>query len=249
MGTASVAVVLGFAPAVAAAGTGCVVDVHDAAAVYEGSYADTAVKFTVTASAGCAGSVGYRTLHDQGQGWATGSVDYTAVDEVLQIAGGGSQSVVVWVAADEVQEPDELFRVALHSESGVTVGHRVATGSILDDEAGVKIHGGRMDWYPPHLDLDLRLTSPARAPVTVRFRAVEDAVAGGVRHVPGSDGLVTFEVGQDTATARIELPGAAAEPGARFFVELFAPSAGTIGTPRIEVPPAPPAEADPGAVR
>ncbi|MFC6093914.1 Calx-beta domain-containing protein [Saccharothrix lopnurensis] len=235
-GTVSVAVVLGCAPAVAAAGTGCVVDVHDPAAVYEGSHADTAVKFTVTASAGCGGTVGYRTLHDQGQGWATGSVDYTAVDGVLKITGGTSQSVLVWVTADQVQEPDELFRVALYGESGVTVGRRVATGEVLDDELGVKTQGGRMDWYPSHLELDLHLVAPARAPVAVRFRTVGDTAVGGVHYVPVSDGVVTFGAGQDTATARVELLGAAAEPGARFFVELFAPSAGTIDTPRVEVP-------------
>lgn len=93
----------------------------------------TAFPFTVTLSNASVRPLGVRVSTADVQARAGG--DYTAVSEVVTFAPGErSRTVVVPVAADAEDEPDEAFSVSLSEPAGVTLGTATALGAILDDD-------------------------------------------------------------------------------------------------------------------
>ncbi len=243
VGTVSAAVALGVAPA-AVAGGACEVGIADTK-VYEGTKEGAKVKmvFTVTATPGCTGAVGFRTVDAGGEGWASTPADYEAVDTVLQVVDGKAEQAQVWVVPDQATEPDEKVQVQLHDGKGLTVARPDAVGTILDDEGLVlEPHGGRIYWDVDrqYVEVPAGINAIARVPITARFRTADGTAVGGTHYVPVPDGVITFAEGADGAVVRVPLlPGAAADPGAYFVVEVFDPSAGTVGTPRVVVPVTP----------
>jgi len=66
---------------------------------------------------------------------ATAPADYVAKSGTLTFAANDqSEDVVVQVAGDTVDEPDETFKVALSAPSGASIQRAMGIGTILDDE-------------------------------------------------------------------------------------------------------------------
>jgi hypothetical protein len=97
----------------------------------------------------------------------------------------------------------------------------------------VTTDGGKICWKV--CEVGVHLNTPAKAPVTVHYRTLP-AGDGEPAYEPVKDGLLTIEPGTAGGTAVVGL--LAPRPGqgeSRFVLELFSPSAGTLGNARTEV--------------
>ncbi|MGM1065636.1 Calx-beta domain-containing protein [Saccharothrix sp. Mg75] len=213
---------------------------------YEGSLnAANALVFTVDVAPGCdgQGTVAYRTKDYNGvEGWATAHNDYTPVNGVLQV-GQGPLVVKVPLVSDQEVEEDESIAVELYDPQGVVIVNDVfGLGTVYDDDSlSVSLDGGKICWDPEWTGVQLDLTSAAEMPVTVRFHVSGGTAVAGVHYEPVREGTVTIPAGSTTGMAAVRLlPGAEREPDRYFVVEIFDPSAGTVGTSRATVTVRPP---------
>ena len=103
------------------------------ASVTEGDTGSATMRFTVSMDRAAAGTVTVEWATSDGT--ATAGRDYTAGTGSLTFeVGETSRTVGVSVTGDEVDEPDETFRVRLSEPSGATIGDGTATGTIRDDD-------------------------------------------------------------------------------------------------------------------
>lgn len=214
---------------------------------YEGSLnAANTLAFTVDVAPGCdgPGEVAYRTTDNDGvDGWATAHDDYTPVNGVLQV---GQEPLVVKVplVSDQVLEKDESITVELYDPQGVVIVDDVfGLGTVYDDDSmSGSLDGGKICWGPESVDIPVDITAAAEVPVTYKFRAFGGTAVAGVHYEPVHEGTVTIPAGSTSGLAVVRLlPGAEREPDRYFVVEIFDPSAGTIGTSRATVTVRPPA--------
>ncbi|MEV5721586.1 Calx-beta domain-containing protein [Amycolatopsis mediterranei] len=208
----------------------------------ERSPAYTTFEFTVsvTAAAGCVptGSVSYKTV--DGSLGATSPDDYVPAEGRLSWTGDSSpRTVAVQVVKDAAAEPNEPFLLGLSDPVGLVLADDLATGGILDDDGGVGLpvlvstDGGKICWQV--CTVGVALGGPAKAPVTVHYRTLPLGT-GEPAYVPVKDATVTILPGASGGSAVVKLLDA--KPGqveSRFVLELFAPSAGTLGNARTEV--------------
>jgi len=111
------------------------------AKVLEGSTLGTTnLVFTVTLSAASASSV--TVNYATSDGTALAASDYTAANASLTItAGATTGTITLLVNADTLFEPDETLTLTLSVPTGATLGTAVATGTILNDDAGLNDTG------------------------------------------------------------------------------------------------------------
>ncbi|WP_328616874.1 sodium:calcium exchanger [Amycolatopsis sp. NBC_00355] len=246
---AAVVLLLGSAPApvavaaAAAPAQGCSsasVSVTDRT-LYEGTPAPgdsayTTFTFTVSVT-GCAptGTVSYKT--EDGSPGATGAADYVPVHGQLSWNGEASpRTVSVDVLKDAVPEPNEPFLLRLYDPVGLNLADDLAAGGVLDDDGAdgppvvVSTDGGKICWKV--CAVGVHLGTPAKAPVTVHYRTLPVG-AGEPAYVPVKDALLTIPAGASGGDAVVKLLTPQGE--AKFVLELFSPSAGTLGNARTEV--------------
>jgi hypothetical protein len=208
---------------------------------YEGSEGGTKTfTFTVTlqpSEAGCpaSGSVRYRTV----DGTAVAGQDYVATTATLSWTGAGPRTVPVQVTRDDQHEQDERFTVELLGPRGVTIGDGMATGTVLNDDAGVSgggvvagIQESGICWWPSdHCAIRVQLNTIALAPVTVNLSTVDGTAIAGKDYVPIKKQTVVIRTG----TSYVDVPDemlAGAEPGEYFYADISSATAGTIDEAR-----------------
>ena len=101
------------------------------ATIIEGSSATTNLSFTVSLSAASSQTVkvNYTTVN----GTATAGTDYTAKSGTLTFAPNQtSQTIVVPILNDNLNEADEIFTVSLSNPVNATINTAVGTGNITD---------------------------------------------------------------------------------------------------------------------
>ncbi|WP_326950595.1 sodium:calcium exchanger [Amycolatopsis sp. NBC_01307] len=243
---AAVVLLLGLVPGPAAdAAQGCgpaAVSVADRT-LYEGTpdlnpgYTTFSFTVSVSSAAGCAptGTVSYKT--EDGSPGATSPADYVPVNGRLTWTGeASSRTVSVQVVKDAVPEPNEPFLLRLYDPVGVTLADDLAAGGVLDDDGAggplvvVSTDGGKICWKV--CAIGVHVSTPVRAPVTVHYRTLP--VGDGVpAYVPVKDAILTIPVGASGGDAVVKLLDTQSE--SRFVLELFSPSAGTLGNARTEV--------------
>ena len=126
-------------------GTGTIVDDDDPPTVsvddfraLEGNSGTTAFSFTVRLSA--ASSKAISVTATTAPNTATAGSDYTHTTGPISFAAGETQKTfVVSVVSDTAVEPDETFFVNLSAPTNATIGDGQATGTILNDDAGVSV--------------------------------------------------------------------------------------------------------------
>ncbi|WP_084641973.1 Calx-beta domain-containing protein [Amycolatopsis balhimycina] len=209
----------------------------------ERSPAYTTFEFTVsvTAAAGCAptGSVAYKT--EDGSPGATTPDDYVPAEGRLSWTGdSSSRTIAVQVVKDAAAEPNEPFLLRLSDPVGLVLADDLAAGGILDDDGGVGLpimvstDGGKICWHVCTVGVQLG-GGPAKAPVTVHYRTLALGT-GEPAYVPVKDAMVTIPPGASGGSAVVKLlDGNPGQTESRFVLELFAPSAGTLGNARTEV--------------
>lgn len=202
----------------------------------------TTFDFTVSisAAAGClpTGSVSYKT--EDGSPGATSPSDYLATSGKLTWNGdASSRTISVQVIKDSVPEPNEPFLLRLYDPTGVNLADDLAAGGILDDDGAVgpklevSTDGGKICWRA--CEVPVHLNTPAKAPVTVYYRTLPLG-EGELAYVPVKDATLTIQPGQSVGNAVVKLlPPKPGQGESKFLLEIFSPSAGTLGNARTEV--------------
>ncbi|WP_146108110.1 Calx-beta domain-containing protein [Actinokineospora auranticolor] len=207
---------------------------------YEGTGAGTTTfsfSVSVTAPPGCAasGSVDYTT----DPGTATPGVDYTPTSGTLTWNGTtDTKTVSVTIARDAAPEYEETFAVRLHSPQGLVIADNLGVGQIIDDDRpplDTSLDGGKICWRSQGTaEIGLHTSAPARAPITIHYRTIQvgDGKPG---YYPVRDGVVTIPVGETRGVAKVRLFTDEQLPDEQFVLEIFNPSAGTIGLSKVPV--------------
>ena len=202
------------------------------------------VPISLSAPAGRDVTVLWRTIAPASLPWppATPEDDYEpTVGTVVIPVGETTGTAVIPVADDDLDEPSEVVVVSFHSPHGARLGGYwgLGFGTIVDDDSVVVLPGtGSVvegDTGTSTLWVELHLSRPAAAPVTVRWTTLNgpDAVAGAAS--AGSDlepatGTVTFEPGQTLAQVPLDVVGDTfSEPDELVVLALHEPVGARIG--------------------
>ena len=208
-----------------ASATGTIVDddvsglsISDAWAV-EG----TTARFTVTLS-----PVSEQTVtvdYQTAGGTATAGLDFEAASGTLTFGPRITRQIIeVQTRADDLDEPDETFAVALSSPSGATLADGTATGTITDDDqASLSIadatveEGGTAEFV-------VTMNVPSTESVTVSYRTTSGTAAEGT-DFDAASGTLTFSAGEMEKRILVRtLADDLDEPDETFTVALSSPS-------------------------
>ena len=186
--------------------------------------------FRVTLSAASAGtaSVGY-ALED---GTAVAGTDYTAVSGTLTFAPGEtSQTVVVDLLDDAVDEPPETFTLTLSNAAGATIERAVATGTIEDnDDPPLFSVADATGTEGGTLGFRVTLSAASAGTASVGY-ALEDGTAVAGTDYTAVAGTLTFAPGETLRTVTVELlDDAVDEPTETFTIRLSSPGNAGIAT-------------------
>lgn len=174
--------------------------------VPEGTGAPSDAVFTVslTPTTSQQVTVAYATA----DGTATAPADYTASSGVLTFPPGiGVRTVVVPVAGDATDEPDEAFALNLSNATNAAIGDGTGVGTITDDDAQAALSVADAetiegDGGTGTLVFPVTLSAPSGFPVTVDF-----ATASGTAAAPGdftaASGTLSFPAGTAQRTVDV----------------------------------------------
>src|SRR3954453_12461878 len=176
-----------------------------------------------------------------GDGTASASTDYTAVNGTLTFAPGETaKTVEVPISDDALPEPTEQFALNLSSPAGATISDGSATITIgASDAANSPLPAlsvqpdvivGERDGF---VDLVVSLSAPSASTVTTSFQTPAVSASSGAV-CPGVDyafvsGTLTFLPGETTQVVRVDLTDCpAVEPFESFTLLLQNPTNATL---------------------
>lgn len=165
---------------------------------------------------------------------ATDGSDFHASSSIVSTAGINNGLVAVQLVTDGATEPAEeivLDFVRVGTGAGDYTFAPPLTVRLLDDESigmpAVEIVGARLLYEDgPPATFEAKLTQPAPAPLSVRWRLVGRTAAEGTDFIAGS-GTLNFEAGQNSANFQVLAAGDSIQEGTEELdIELFDPSSG-----------------------
>jgi hypothetical protein len=190
-------------------------------------------KFTVTLSETSTSpvTVNYATADDT----AKQPGDYTQTSGQLTIAPATTtNTILVPVHGDTLDEVDERFRVNLSSAAGATIADSSGVGTIKDDDASpsLSVTDASRTEGDVGMDFTVRLSAASGRDVTVKY-----ATADGSAVAPGdytsAAGTVTIPAGSTTRTARVPIrEDTLDEPSETLSLNLSAASGASISDAR-----------------
>jgi subtilisin family serine protease len=203
----------------------------DDATIVEGEVGTVDAVFTVTLSVAAARTIQVDyTTQDQ---TATAGGDYQAVSGTLVFAPGETEkTITVPVYGDLLDEDDETFLVALSSVVDAELLKANGVGTILDDDPTLSVDGVAViegDEGTTDVVFTVSLSSQPHQTVTVRYQTVDDTATADEDYLPVTGRLV-FEPGHPLVqTVHVPVLGDTPdELDETFFLELFAPTYGTL---------------------
>lgn len=201
--------------------------------IAEGDAGQVDAMFTITLSAasGQTVSVGFATA----DGSAVAGSDYVAGSGTASFAPGVvTQTVVVSVSGDQLDEPDETFLVNLSNPTNATIGDGQATATITDDDAPPSLSVadttvGEGDSGSISATFVVSLSSPSGQQVTVDWSTADQSAAAGSDYLAGS-GTVTIPAGGTSQSFTVTVNGDQLdEIDEVFLVQLSNATNATIG--------------------
>jgi len=200
--------------------------------VTEGTGGTTDATFTVSLSGASGRTVTVKYATANGTAVAPG--DYGAASGTLVFTPGETtQTIVIGVVADSMDEVDETFLVKLSSPTNATISDGQGSGTITDDDA------------PPTLSIDdvtvtegtggtrnavftVSLSQASGKTVTVSYATANGTATAGSDYTSKS-GTLTFAPGQATRTISVSVKSDSTdEPDETFLVNLSTPTNATI---------------------
>jgi len=212
-----------------------IVSVPATASVPEGNESESvvAVDVTLDAPSGRPVTVGYATT----DGSATAGADYTAGTGTVEFAPGEtSQSLLVPVVGDLVDESNETFTVDLSAPVNATIDTPSTLVTIVDNDpippgnAQLDISGGKVregvTGGTATIAFTVTRSAETTTAVSTHFATTSGTASDTVDFEPAS-GTLSFLAGQTTATIDVSVVGdGLLEHNETFFVTLSSPSAG-----------------------
>ena len=169
-------------------------------------------------------------------GTATAPADYTSASGTLDFAAGDtSETIIVTVQGDALDELDETLGVHLSNPLEATIADADAVGTILDDDqtptlsaTGGTVSEGHAGSRP--LTFTVALSAASGRSVTVNY-----STADGTAQAPGdytaTTGALTFAPGQTSRTVDVSVIGDTLdENNETFTFALSAPTGATLQT-------------------
>ena len=202
--------------------------------VTEGNVGSINAVFTVSLSAasGRTVTVNYATA----DGTATAGADYTPVSGTLTFAPGvTTQTIVVPVLGDTLDETDETFFVNLSAPSNASIGVGQGQGLIIDNDPSPSLAINSVSVVEGNVGttnavLTVTLSAVSGRTVTVNFATANGTATAGSDYV-AQQGTLTFQPGVTTQTISIPIVGDLIdEPDESFFVNLSGAQGATIST-------------------
>ncbi|MCP9495273.1 MAG: hypothetical protein MSG64_12575 [Pyrinomonadaceae bacterium MAG19_C2-C3] len=165
---------------------------------------------------------------------ATAEVDYQAANGTLTFnPGETTQTIIVPVLGDALDEADEILAVTLTAPINVRLSRRQATGLIVDDDPlpVVSINDASVaegDSGTTEIVFNVNLSAASGREVTLGFNLL-DGTARNSSDYFGITGSVRFVPGATTATIRVGIRGETLREGDEsFFVDLSRPVNATL---------------------
>jgi uncharacterized repeat protein (TIGR01451 family) len=195
--------------------------------------------FTVTLATtmpprgGTLASVNFSTV----SGTADGLSDFLMTSGTLTFNATGTQTVIVPIVGDTIDEIDETFTVVLSNPSGATISSTAGTGTgtILDDDAAptlsidsVSLAEGNAG--TSNLSFTVALDAASGKVVTVAYATADGTATTADNDYVSTAGTLTFNPGGATSqTVLVPINGdTAVEANETFVVNLSAPTNATI---------------------
>ena len=201
----------------------------DDVSVTEGNSGQKTMQFTVTTSETSPSpiTVNYATA----DGTAKQPDDYTQTSGVLTIVPNtASNTILVPIKGDTLDEAHETFDVNLSSAAGATISDSRGIGTITDDDAppALSINDvSRTETNGP-LNFTVRLSKTSGTDVTVRFTTA-DSSARAPADYTATTGTLTIPAGQTSRTVAVQIrEDSLDEPTERFLLNLSNPTGATI---------------------
>ena len=191
------------------------------------------VSFQVNLSAPSAQTVTVNV--NTADGTAKAGVDYSTTNLTLSFAPGETtQSFVVPVIGDTLDENTETFFVFLSSPTNATIGTGRGTGTIFNDDSpplitidDVRIGEGNSGQRVAAFRLNL--SEPSGKVVRVSYETVNGTAISGSDYVSVAPTVAAFSTGSTVAYARVFINGDTLnEADETFSVNLSSPNNGTI---------------------
>lgn len=181
----------------------------DDASVVEGDGPPPLLTFNVRLSQPATNTVTADFIIVDGTAVAPG--DYVPVGGSLVFAPGETNAIIVVpVMGDNVNEPDEFFRVLLTNAVGATLANGGAVGTILNDDTPVVTVSGASvvegDAGTVNAVFGVTLSEPASDFVFVSYTAFDGAATGGTDFV-ATNGFVTIAPGATNAQLLVPVLG------------------------------------------
>jgi hypothetical protein len=175
-------------------------------------------------------TVGFATA----DGTATAPADYASTSGVVTFpAGVGVRTVIVPVAGDATDEPNETFTLNLSGAVNATIGDGTALGTITDNDPAAALSVADADAVEGDggtgtLTFPVTLSAASGFPITVGF-----STANGTAAAPGdftaASGTLTFPVGTTSSSVDVAIVGDLQdEPDETFTLGLSAPTNATL---------------------
>ena len=191
--------------------------------VIEGNSGTRDAVFSVQLSAPAVQPVSVRYMTRSGT--AMSGSDFIDTAGLLTFPVGVTNLTVrVPVVGDTMDEPDEIFFVALTNLTNAVFCRSVGTGTILDDDpteihaAPASVLEGNAGTTP--LPFQIQLSSTNSAVVTVTFLTKDGSAQGGIDYIP-TNGTLTFLPGESTKTVIVSVLGdRITEPNETLFLCL-----------------------------
>ncbi len=207
------------------------------AAILEGNRGTAKLAFPVTLSAPSAEPVTAAwTIRN---GTAVARLDYVATSGTLTFRGVTSQTIVVEVQGDFLDEPDENFLVELSKPAGATLTTPTAVGVILDDDEApglsiddAAVHEGKSG--TALLVFHASLSAPSGRAVSVEYAVRGETAESGADFVAAA-GKLAFPPGTTLQRISVAVKGDVVEESEEtLVVELLNPEGATLADPRGE---------------
>jgi hypothetical protein len=171
---------------------------------------------------------------------ATAGADYTETAGTLTFPPGQtSQTVLVPVVGDTLDEADETFRLTLSAPGNATLADPVAIGTIIDDDRPLTVTINNVtvtegDVGVVNAVFTVTLSAASSQTVTIDFATADGTATAGTDYTT-TTGTVTFPPGQTTRTITVPVLGDNLdESDETFFVNLTNPTNATVpGAPGV----------------
>lgn len=194
------------------------------ASIVEGNSGMSYATFSISLSVPSPNSAS--VIYSTANGTAKAGSDYVAITPTVLTFNPWevTKKVTVAVKGDRLSEPDETFFVNLASPVQAIIARGRGVGTILNDDNRITVNNVRVSKPRRGTTLarfSVRLSSPARFPVSVTCSTVDGSASAGSDYMAMAPTTITFRPGQTLKIVTVQVKGdTIREPNETFSLKL-----------------------------